>query len=252
MANTVFSTTTAVTLTGSGLIATASGTAAIAQSADFKASGKLAVEFTFNVRSTANTAAGLAAAGATYVAAGTADTRWAVKVAQSGAVYLNGSASSTGSLGALVDADKISVEIDFSTGFASVRKNGGTAVSGYVTTKYLAPAVQFNASGQQITLNAGDTAFSFAPTTGYTAGWPTGSTSAVLSTQEGVEVFAAPTTSSLVVSQLGFEVWRASADAFGSSLMVTQSAVEVWASTANAAVVAARRRHPVTVTSFGN
>lgn len=183
MAFTTYTTTNgSITLTGGNLIATSSSGTGSAASADFLRSGKIYFEFTYNVRANANTLAGLAISGATY---STTAANIVGVFATTGNIWMSGAATGR-TLGALVNGDVIGVAVDLDTGCIWFRKgaagnwNGVAAVRpDYVATgialsdnlRICSPYAQFGATSEQITLNAGATAFTGAVPAGYTSGW---------------------------------------------------------------------------------
>lgn len=96
----------------------------------------------------------------------------------------------------------------------------------------LLPRAYINGTSNGITANFGDTAFSGAVPTGFTAGVPTGGVSNVLVSQEGIEVWETGVAAARV-SQVGIETWEVGA----SAMRVSQLGVEIWRSVADAPVV---------------
>jgi hypothetical protein len=236
-----------VTITGGGLIATGGGTSSAGSADSFRvgSSQKLYFEFTYNVRVSGNTGAGFGFVGAAY-------SNFAVQMVllySAGGIYEDG--SNTGvNIGATVNGDVICYAVNFLRGLYWVRKNAGnwngiagadpvTGAGGRAipaSMGFIAPITNFGQSADQITANFGATAFAQAVPAGYTSGWASpADPSTVLTTQVGAEVFILPdaTPTSLVVTHLGAEVWRSTADSFPSALLVSTVNIEVFVSSAN-------------------
>lgn len=251
---TVFAPATGITLSNGGLTATPTGINVFAQSPDARNIGKWAVEFTLDTYSAGSqTMMGLATIPAAFALSTIGGGNWAVRVNQSGAVYFNGSSASGGSVGTPAAGDKFSIEVNLDARTASVRRNGGTPVTGSFSGVYLSPAVQFASStAGVITLNSGDTPFTYPPTAGYTAGWPApGETTTLLANNARSTVWGSGDTPKLRTSQLAVEVWRASASLAGSSLVMTSFGVSVWMASFATVIERPfiRRRRPIVVQS---
>lgn len=246
MTNTVFSTSNTMTLTNAGLTAQASASAAdYAKSADFKNAGKFYIEFTWN-NATGNASSAIGVADAARVFSNASPQLHGLVIGGNGVIY--GNSNSLTSVTGPVTNSVTCFAVDFDNKTFWIRStatgnwNGSATANPAASTgglsfngiDFLAPFVQFGNTADQVTLNAGDTAFAGTVPSGFTAGWPTGTTSAVVASQEGVEVWA-DGASALNVSLLGIETWAAGT----ASLFASQLGVEIWASSLAAPVAAA-------------
>lgn len=252
MANTTWSTTDKlnVTLSGSNLIATASGTGGV-RGKDPKRTGKYYIEYTATTTQHVNNAVGFASAAAlltpgqnaTVVLISTGQIRaWAAD--GSGAVSGSNTAGfTTGTIvGCAIDLDarlawfRIAPAGNWNN---SATNNPATGVGGIDLSAVglgwafdCYPYADLWGSPQSITANFGDTAFSGTVPSGYTSGWDdsVAAVSYLVTTQIGVEAwtYGAP---NVVLTQIGVEAW---AQITPANVIVTQVGVEAWMSVAAA------------------
>lgn len=229
-----------VTLTGSNLIATASGASAWVRAVDRQLTGKFYWECTPTVWGNANTGVGFcpsSVATPTQAAVGTC------VVIKSGVINVDG-VSSGSTLGARLAADVISVAVDFGARLAwfrvaaagnwngSATANPATGAGGVAITSSgggipAFPLAIMGANLDAITANFGDTAFTGTVPSGFTSGFTAGasiSTNA-LATQIAAEHWAAPNPNAQV-TQVALEHWASVANAVPGS---TQAYVMVMA-----------------------
>lgn len=192
MANTTWNPSdkaTNITLSGLNLVATASsGVAGGVRSVSGKRTGKWYVEFTCTTwDSSLNTGVGLTSAYASLTnMVGSGAVKDTTSVNAGGAIYSLG--VNTGySIGAVANGDIVCMAVDFDNRQAWFRHNGGSwnASSGTAndptvpsTGVYLGPYTDYlafssNLLNGAVTLNAGDSAFTYSVPTGYTSGWDT-------------------------------------------------------------------------------
>lgn len=227
---------TSVALTNTNHTATSSAGATItgAKSQSDKTAAKLYVEFTLNTAVSTNTGIGLMLPTAAYSTLSTGGLIYF----KSGNIRLNG-VTVNSTTGTPVSGDTLCMAIDFPNRLAWFRLNAGnwngtagndpaTGVGGIsFSSPFLVfdPAyfvAMFGATGDQVTVNAGDSAFLQTVPTGY-AGWDNVSdpTALVLS-QVGVEI-AMVGNPNLVLTQLGVEI----AYNLVPALVLTQLGVEI-------------------------
>lgn len=222
-----------ITLSGSNLIAT--GTAAALngmRAVDRQATGKFYWEITVNTGTTGNDTVGVASqvmsltANMTSTGAG----GYYTALGRGGGVFVNGAVVGGIGFGTIANGTVICIAADFTAGLiwfrlgsagnwnASVTPNPATGVGGVGVGAGPAvpmyPAANIGNTGDQITANFGDTAFTGTVPSGFTAGFPAG---AVIGTNE-------------MATQVGFEQW---ASMIPPDMRATQAAIEQWTSTAN-------------------
>ena len=214
MANTTWSGTdksAGVTLTGSNLIATATGSGNWVRAADKQVTGKFYWECKPTVWGNGNTSVGFCLAMVTTPAASAAGT---CAVVRTGAINVNGVASGS-TLGARAANDVIGIAVDFAARLAWFRVapagnwNGNVSADPATGVAGLAcgaaggvgipgfPLAVLNASSESITANFGDTAFIGTVPSGFASGFTSG---------------AAPPTNALA-TLVAVEHWATVADA---------------------------------------
>jgi hypothetical protein len=218
------------TLTGSNLIATgaAAGTN-WTRAVDKQITGKFYWECTYNTNAGAGTGAGAAAPWASLVSGFsiTPTSLGSFGLIHTGALYVDGSSTGLG-FGSIANGTVVCFAVDCAARLVWVRvgaagnwntvaaNNPATGVGGVAISLGagipLYPAAVLTGSAEQITANFGDTAFSGTVPSGFTAGWPAGTTS--------------PTND--LVTQVALEHWLAT----NPPAQVTQVAIEHWASLA--------------------
>lgn len=227
MAVSTWSTTdlSAVTLTGSNLIATATGVGAV-RGKDPKRAGKFYFEVTVGTWANANTSVGVArnAAALATVAATPAN---AFSVIKAGTIRVN-TTSSQGSLGALVGGNIIGIAIDLDARLGWMRlapsgnwngvaaNNPATGIGGIDLSPSgigggidTFPLAAFGATSDAATGNFGGSAFSGAVPSGYTSGWDdsVAAVSYAVATQVAVEEWASAPTVYAKLTQIAVEEW---------------------------------------------
>lgn len=227
MAASTWSTTdlTNVTLSGSNLIATASGIGGV-RGKDPKRTGKFYFEVTVGTWGNANTSVGLAC-NAAALATVAATPTGAFSVIKSGTIRVNTTVSQ-GSLGSLVAGNTISVAVDLDARLGWMRlaptgnwngsgtANPATGVGGInLAAAALGdgfdayPLAAFGATSDAATGNFGGTAFAGTVPSGFTSGWDdsvTALTSAV-ATQIAAEEWATAGTVVAQLTQIAVEEW---------------------------------------------
>lgn len=240
-----------VTLSGSNLIATASGTNWQLRGKDPKRTGKYYFEMTPTVFASGNSFIGLATPGAAPNLASSAPGCFGVY--QGGSIYLGASAAGA-SLGAIAANNVVGIAIDLGAALGWMRvapsgnwngsasANPATGVGGLsVATLGLGgafsayPFAGGTATAESITANFGGGAFSGAVPAGFTSGWDD-STAAVtyeVATQIAAEHWAANAAPQLQLTQALIEQW-ASAAASPPQMVASQVLLEQWATVAAA------------------
>lgn len=187
-----------ITLSNGGLTATRTTNGTIAKGRDSKSEGKQYVEFTIGQLTGANDGCGAADLDASYTDVGANGTKCCF-IFKSGNIWTGGSNTGT-SLGAVANGNIISLAIDWANLKFWFRKNGGnwnnsgsadpaTNVGGiaFVNTtpvpggggnyagRAMVPAATFggtgSASGDNVTMNAGASAFTYSVPSGFESGW---------------------------------------------------------------------------------
>lgn len=241
MANTILTTSTNITISGGGLIATCtSGSGGIAASPDFHGllSGyKFYFEATVNVTTDAagDNAIGVCIPGQAFTPSGVGMAA-SYFTFSNGLIYTCGSQTGINVGAPLVAADILCVAVDLVHGLIWFRKNGGnwnnnvannpaTAIGGVSLTSPagnnpasglstgVAPCVNLHAVNDAVTFNFGNSAFIYAVPSGFTSGWTAGTLNPVsaLATQIGVDTWAVVQHAPIQVqaSQIGVETWVA-------------------------------------------
>lgn len=235
-----------VTLTGSNLIATASGASAWVRAVDKQITGKFYWECRPTVWGNANTGVGLCP-GALAAPSG-ASAVGMCAVFKSGTIWLDG--SSTGlTLGARAANDVIGIAVDFGARLAwfrvaaagnwngSATANPATGAEG-ISIPFMGigipgfPLSVMGANLDSITANFGDTAFTGTVPSGFTSGFTAGVTSPTnaLATQTLAEHWLT-TNPNAQATQVLVEHWQ-SVSTTGLQAVVTQVLVEHWMSVA--------------------
>jgi len=245
-----------VTLSGSNLIATTSGSAAWVRAIDKQVTGKFYWEGKPTVWGSANTGIGFCPVGVT---APTPTASGTCVVIKSGAINIDG-VSSGSTLGARAANDIIGIALDCGgrlawfrvapsgnwngsatadpgagVGGISIGAAGGGGIPAF-------PLAVMGANLDSITANFGDTAFSGTAPSGFTSGFTSGATpsSNALATQVGLEHWLA-TNPQAQVTQVALEMW-ASNSSVTVQAVATQVGLEMWASVAVAGGVAQEAR----------
>lgn len=266
MANTAWSATDKsanITLTGSNLIATATGTGAGARAVDKQIAGKFYWECTFNTVTNSITSCGVAnslwptGTGIGILSLAPVGT---CGLGRSGNVYVDGVIVGGIAFGALANGNVICIAADFSarliwfrlgaagnwnmsasanpaTGAGGVSISLGNGVAAY-------PVVNLQLINEQITANFGDTAFTGAVPAGFISGFTSGVTSPTnaIASQSALEQFLTAIPDAQV-TQAAIEQWATTAT-ITCQAMVTQVALEQWAQIPPAVVVAGGNNAP--------
>lgn len=248
MPNATWSTTdkwSGITLSGGNLTATYSSQGGV-RATDKQISGKYYFEITATNFSGSTTAVGIATStqgvtgtdGPTNVNARTV-------VAVTNAVYIDG-VTQGNLLGAISNGTLICVAVDLdnkflwfrlgaagnwngNAGYNPATPSGGLSIAHFTTAYAAYPYAFLQASGATITANFGDSAFTGTVPSGFTSGWPTGTTSptnAVL-TQEALEQWT--NNGDAQITQLALEHWTQPNNT-NVQAIITQLAVEHWTS----------------------
>lgn len=219
MAGTVWSSSTlegSMSLTGLNLTVTSSSGTGSAKSNDFRNTGKFYFEIKANTIANGGTAPGIGSPSSVL-------SNYVAVVVNTGYIYANNLRTQF-NIGSIVANDIICYAVDIDNQLIWIRKgaagnwnglstaNPVTGVGGlpYNGTKYVAPYVQINATGESLTLNSGDTAFTGSVPSGFTSGWASpGDTTAALSTQTALEVVYTDINNQtpVKVSNTVLEVW---------------------------------------------
>jgi len=179
-----------VNLSNGNLTATrniTSATAGGARSTALKSSGKYYFEVTVGAMHGNNNGVGVVTAATTYTQFGVGQGGPVIGFL-GGAIFAN-NANTGVALGAIVTGNVVSLAVDFATGAAWFRKNGGlwnnsgtadpaTGTGGLGSGVIpAAPMLGFGGTGalanDAMTANFGQTAFVYAVPSGFTSGWPT-------------------------------------------------------------------------------
>jgi hypothetical protein len=256
MANTTWNAsdkTANVTLTGSNLIATATGFNGGVRAVDGHAiSGKYYWEYTINTITSAQSGVGISLPGESLVGGITGTTARQVVVNNTGQVYRISVAQVA--LGSLTAGTVVCIALDIGSNLlwfrfgaagnwnANASNNPATGVGGvalFGSNVAYRPYTCFGSTSDQTTANFGDIAFTGAVPSGYTAGFPTPSSPTYeAATQIAVEEWASIIPPQFQATQVAVEQWAAvSAVAGGTRMLATQMGVEMWASAAAAAAV---------------
>jgi hypothetical protein len=216
-----------ITLTGSNLIATGGGANQTVRAVDKQVTGKFYWEITATTFTNAGNSLGFC-----WSSYSLSTTVWSGGVTGSVAVTRGGAIGADGvnsgvSIGTITSGTVVCIAVDFGARCAWFRLgaagnwnnnasyNPATGTGGIAFTSVgqgvaAFPAVSFNASGEQVTANFGDTAFTGAVPSGFTSGFTAGVTSST----------------NALATQSALEQWtRANPDA-----QVTQAALEMWGS----------------------
>jgi hypothetical protein len=236
-----------VTLTGSSLIATASGSAAWVRAVDKQITGKFYWEAKPTVWGNANTGVGFCQFGVTAplpTASGTC------VVTKGGTIFVDGSSSGS-TLSARAANDVIGIALDCSNQLVwfrvapsgnwngSATANPATGVGG-ISVGTLAgrglpayPLAMMGANLDSITGNFGDTSFSGTVSSGFTSGFTAGATPALnqIVTQVAIEQWGVGTPA-MQLTQIAIEEWAA-VSSVNTQAILTQIALEQWASVAS-------------------
>jgi hypothetical protein len=254
MANTTWNPsdkTAGITLSGGNLVALASTGTQGVRAADLQYTGKFYFEVTVNVNVGNNHCLGFVPAGtvlgttfANNLASSFAGRQAIVNSANS-SVYINGVIALNLSGTAWVAGTLVCIAIDLDAGLVWFREGAagswntsasanpatgaGGVATGYVRTPVY-PVFQSTTSGQQVTANFGDAAFSGAVPSGFTSGWPAGATAPSLAaavTQSALEQWADGNPAARLTS-VALEHW-ATPTGTGVAAQITQVALEHWA-----------------------
>jgi hypothetical protein len=261
MANTTWNPsdkTAGITLSGGNLVALASTGTQGVRAADLQYTGKFYFEVTVNVNSGNNHCLGFVPAG-TVLGTTFANNlvssfagRQAIVNSANSSVYINGVIALSLSGTAWVAGTLVCIAIDLDAGLVWFREGAagnwntsasanpatgaGGVATGYVRTPAY-PVFQSTTSGQQVTANFGDTAFSGAVPSGFISGWPAGATApsmAAAVTTTALEQWAAGNPTAQITS-VAVEQW-ATPTGSGVQALITQAALEQWASVATVPV----------------
>jgi hypothetical protein len=221
------------------------------RAADLQYTGKFYFEVTVNVNVGNNHCLGFVPAGtvlgttfANNLASSFAGRQAIVNSANS-SVYINGVIALNLSGTAWVAGTLVCIAIDLDAGLVWFREGAagswntsasanpatgaGGVATGYVRTPVY-PVFQSTTSGQQVTANFGDAAFSGAVPSGFTSGWPAGATAPSLAaavTQSALEQWADGNPAARLTS-VALEHW-ATPTGTGVAAQITQVALEHWA-----------------------
>lgn len=236
MTNTTWSSiynTGSVTLSGSDLIVKSTAGVSLTHSADFKSTGKYYFEITCDIISNSNTCVGIALP--SVITAGSVSGAYCVN--KNGSIYIDGSYS--GSLGTISNGNVIGVAADFNlnriwfrVGAAgnwnnNVDHDPALGLFGFIlNSTFFSPYASLGATNEQVTLNSGNSTFVGVVPDGFTAGWPTGSSTDALLSQASIELWDVPLNSA-ALSQSSIEIWTNSTPAT-TYANTTQTAIEVW------------------------
>lgn len=267
MANTTWNPsdkTASVTLSGGNLTAVTSATNQAVRAIDKQITGKFYFEVTCTTIG-ANFGVGLNTGQALPTAG--AITGTIMIVSGGGLIYLNG--VSTGiTIGAVTSGSLLGIAVDITNQLAWFRVgaagnwngNAGyapnTGVGGVNFASIGGPAFPYypyaaiNNTGNTITANFGDTAFTGAVPAGFTSGFTAGAsppTSEVL-TQIALEEWLIGSPSDTQLTQISIEEW-ATVQTVITQLTLTQIAIEEWASVAEPIPPFTARQYAVTVVS---
>lgn len=222
------------TLTGSNLIATsaAAGTNWV-RAVDKQVTGKFYWECTYNTNAATNTAAGAASPTVNLLNGFTAGNPsfGSFGITHIGTFYVDGAIAVSG-FGTIANGTVVCFAVDCTSRLVWIRlgaagnwnnaaaNNPATGVGGVAITSLtngipLYPAAVLTASGEQITANFGDSAFTGTVPSGFTSGFTAGA--------------SVPTNA--LATQIAAEHWLTT----NSQAQVTQVALEHWASVTNAA-----------------
>jgi hypothetical protein len=221
---------TAVTLSGGNLIATATSSTSGVRGVDRVYSGKYYWEYTIGTIGGANTGFGVAQVTAPFSTLG-ANATGAALLFKSGNLWVNGASVLTGATAALVAGNVVCVALDLDNRLiffrigAAGNWNGNASYSpatgaGGVSVPIVGgafgayPAWSGGATNDACTANFGGSAFVGTPPSGYTSGFPSGTTTIG---------------NSMVVTQAALEQW---APIVPPQMRVTQVAIEQWGSVA--------------------
>lgn len=249
MANTSWSTTDLLhaTLSGSNLTATGSGIISSGggvRSVDAQFSGKYYWEVTATTWTIVGTGVGISLPGANFTTLGNTGTGGAM-LGHNGNINVNGTNVVTGG-GTQTSGTVVNLAIDLTAGLfwakSTVMVNwnnsgtanpatgtGGVSLAALGGAHNLYPAVNVGSNGEALTANFGDSAFSGAVPTGFTAGFPSpGAPNAAQATQIGLEQWAQGTPGAQL-TQAAIEMWAPGGTTTPLAVM-TQMALEQWAS----------------------
>jgi|SRR5215467_13181646 len=253
MANTTWSATdktASVTLSGANLVATSSGGNQAGRSVDSKTTGKYYWEVNATTLANfGNTQVGVANGTTSITAFAASSGSGGCVLDRSGNLFSNGS-TITGSAGGLTQGVAAGVALDltnlrvwirggpaaFWNGNSSANPAtniGGVDISAYISGSAPGFAVYALAgSGDVLTANFGDSAFSGTVPAGFTSGLPGPPTSARL-TQISLEQWASIIPPQMQATQLAVEIWG-STTTTTTRMLTTQMAIEQWSSVAPA------------------
>jgi len=249
-----------ITLTGSNLIATTSGSGSL-RAVDKQITGKFYWELTATTFTASTSGIGIASSVATPLTTNLASMTGTASVSRSGVIFVD--ATSTGiSLGTITSGTVVGIAVDcssrliwFRLGAAGNWNNsasanpatgsGGVATPGLGVGIPVFPAASLMLASDAVTANFGDSAFTGSVPSGFTSGFTAGITSstnalatqaaaehwlttnpAAQVTQVAIEHWAVPPLPAVQVTQFAVEEWGVGSPA----ARLTQVAVEEWGS----------------------